>query len=74
MTDHGCIGTTNTVRLTACLHMSGYISHFKWSNVMTSRRGVTCGAGQFTRSGARRWMVRPVGGITQLIPGGKLGP
>lgn len=31
------IGTTNTVRLTACRHMSGYISHFKWSNVMTSR-------------------------------------
>jgi hypothetical protein len=31
-----------------------------------------CGTGQFTRSGARRWMVRPVGGITQLIPGGKL--
>jgi hypothetical protein len=31
------INTTNTVRLTVRRHMSGYISHFKWSNVMTSR-------------------------------------
>jgi hypothetical protein len=31
------IGTTNTVRLAVCRYMAGYISRFKWSNVMTSR-------------------------------------